>query len=137
SGNPIFNSFGDGLRLSRVSNLLSPTERMNFDTLMHLDITDHLRAFGEAWFSETHATNLLAQPAYNTSLFGTAGTANGNFLVNINNPFLSANDRTLIQNALNNYGATFPFGGPLDPNWNNQHFYVSRANIDLQSGRAT
>ncbi len=36
TGNPIFNSGGDGLRLSTVSNLLSPTERINVDTLTAL-----------------------------------------------------------------------------------------------------
>jgi iron complex outermembrane receptor protein len=137
TGNPIFNSGGDGLRLSTVSNLLSPTERVNFDTLLNFDVTDHIKAFGEGWFSETHSTNLLSQPAYNTALFGGAGTANGNFVMSINNPYLSANDRGLIQNALNAYGAALPFGGTLDPNWNPNHFYVSRASIDLQNGRST
>ena len=90
-------------------------ERMNLDGLVNFEITDHVKAFGEAWFSETHATNLLAQPAYNTGLFGAGGTVNGNFLLSINNPFLSANDRTLIQNALNAYGATAAgAAGPRD-----------------------
>ena len=142
TGNPIFNKGGDGLRLSSVSNLLSPTERINFDTLLNFDVTDHIKAFGEGWFSETHSTNLLSQPAYNTNLFGAAGTVNGNFFVNINNPYLSANDRTLIENALVAYGAAAPFATPgrpkyLDPNWSINNFYVSRATIDLQSGRST
>src|SRR4029077_13272996 len=33
TGNPIFNEGGDGLRLSQVGNLLSPTERVNLDVL--------------------------------------------------------------------------------------------------------
>jgi outer membrane receptor protein involved in Fe transport len=150
SGNPIFNSGGDGLRLSTVSNLLSPTERINVDTLMHFQINDRVNLFGEGYFSETHATNLLAQPAYNTGLFGTAGTPNGAFVVNINNPYLTATDRGLIQTALNNYAASLPLGAPqyqgvsVGPGqpvayapWNTSQFYVSRASTDLQSGRAT
>jgi len=149
TGNPIFASGGDGLRLSTVSNLLSPTERTNIDTLMHFQINDRLNAFGEGYFSETHATNLLAQPAYNTNLFGTGGTANGNFVVSINNPYLTPGDRALIQTALNNYAATLPLGpnlypgqaaGPNQPGyapWNTSQFYISRANVDLQSGLAT
>jgi len=149
TGNPIFASGGDGLRLSTVSNLLSPTERTNIDTLMHFQINDHVNAFGEGYFSGTHATNLLAQPAYNTNLFGTGGTSNGNFVVSINNPYLTPADRALIQTALNNYAASLPLGPnlfpgqPAGPNqpayapWNNQQFYVSRANTDLQSGLAT
>jgi iron complex outermembrane receptor protein len=150
TGNPIFASGGQGLRLSTVSNLLSPTERTNIDTNMHFQINDRINAFGEGYFSESHATNLLAQPAYNTNLFGTAGTQNGNFILSINNPYLTPADRALIQTALNNYAATLPLGPNLFPGvnvgpgqpvaypaWNNSQFYVSRANTDLQSGLAT
>jgi iron complex outermembrane receptor protein len=150
TGNPVFNSGGDGLRLSQVSNLLSPTERINIDTLSHFQINEHINVFGEGYFSETHATNLLAQPAYNVAIFGQGGTVNGNFVVSINNPYLTPGDRALIQTALNNYAATLPLGGlsyggvtaggnqPVSyPAWNNQQFYVARANTDLQSGRAT
>lgn len=150
TGNPIFNSGGDGLRLSQVSNLLSPTERINVDTLTHFQINDHINWFGEGYFSETHATNLIAQPAYNAAIFGGGGTVNGNFVVSLNNPFLTPGDRALISAALNNYAATLPLGslqyggvtaGPGQPvtypAWNNQQFYVSRANTDLQGGEAT
>ncbi len=136
TGNPIFNNGGDGLRLSQVSNLLSPTERINADILGNFRINDSVNAFAEGWFSETHATNLRAQPAYNAAIFGGGGTVNGNFIVNINNPFLSPGDRTLIQNALNNYAATLPLG-PLSPSWSPNQFYLARASVDLQSGEAT
>ena len=150
TGNPIFATGGDGLRLSTVSNLLSPTERINVDTLMHFQITDHINAFGEGYFSESHATNLIAQPAYTTNLFGQGGTANGNFVISINNPYLTPTDRALIQAALNNYAATLPLGPNLYPGvsvgpgqpvaypaWNASQFYISRANLDLQGGFAT
>ena len=150
TGNPIFASGGDGLRLSTVSNLLSPTERINVDTLMHFQINDRINAFGEGYFSESHATNLIAQPAYTTNLFGVGGTANGNFVLSINNPYLTPTDRGLIQAALNNYAATLPLGPNLYPGvtagpgqpvsypaWNTSQFYVSRANLDLQGGFAT
>jgi iron complex outermembrane receptor protein len=143
TGNPIFNSGGDGLRLSTVSNLLSPTERINADVLGNFKFNDNISAFAEGWFSETHATDLITQPAYNAAIFGGGGTVNGNFVVSINNPFLSAGDKALIQNALNNYAATLPLGSlqyggaPGYPAWNNSQFYVARANTDLQSGRAT
>ena len=150
TGSPIFNSGGDGFRLSQVSNLLSPTERINVDTLMHFQINDRLNAFGEGYFSETHATNLIAQGAYNSALFGTGGTATGNFVININNPFLTPGDRQTIQTALNNYAASLPFGAPLYqgvtagpgqpvsyPAWNTSQFYVGRQSIDLQGGEAT
>jgi iron complex outermembrane recepter protein len=150
TGNPIFASGGDGVRLSQVSNLLSPTERVNIDTVMHFQISDHLNAFGEGYFSESHATNLIAQPAYNVNSFGTAGTSTGNFVLSINNPYLTPTDRALIQAALNSYAATLPLGpntfpgvtaGPGQPvsypAWNTSQFYVSRANLDLEGGEAT
>ncbi|MEP6884656.1 MAG: TonB-dependent receptor [Gammaproteobacteria bacterium] len=137
TGNPIFWKGGDGIRLSQFSNLLSPQERINFDTLGHFALTDHLNLFTEGWFSETHATNIIAQPAYNAALFGGGGTVNGNFIVAANNPFLSAADQALIQNELNAYGAAQPFGPFLDPNWDGRHFYLGRANTDLESGVAT
>jgi iron complex outermembrane recepter protein len=150
TGNPIFNSGGDGLRLSQVTNLLSPTERVNVATLMHFQINDHINAFGEGYFSETHATSLINQTNYNTALFGTGGTVAGNFVVSVNNPFLTAGDRQLIQTALNNYAATLPFGAPLYqgvsvgpgqpvayPAWNTSQFYVSRTSLDFEGGSAT
>jgi iron complex outermembrane recepter protein len=137
TGNPVFVSGGDGERLSQVSELLTPTERINFDVLGNFKFNDNVNLFTEGWFSETHATELVQQPAYNTTLFGGAGTANGNFIININNPFLSVADRTLIQNALNNYAAAKGGKGFLYPGWTPNQFYVARANIDLQSGRAT
>jgi iron complex outermembrane receptor protein len=137
TGNPVFVSGGDGERLSQVSELLTPTERMNFDVLGNFRFNDSVNLFTEGWFSETHATELVQQPAYNTVLFGGAGTANGNFIININNPFLSVGNRTLIQNALNNYAAALGGKGFLYPGWTPDQFYVARANIDLQSGRAT
>ncbi len=140
TGNPIFFQGGDGIRLSQFSNILSPTERINLDTLGNYKITEHVNAFVEGWFSETHATNLVAQPAYNTTLFGPAGTLNGDFKVNVNNPFLSAADRQTIQASLLAYqagGFAINGGTPFDPNWSPDTFYVGRANTDLQSGRAT
>jgi iron complex outermembrane recepter protein len=164
TGNGVFTTNGDGERLSQVTNLLSPTERVNIDTLMHFQINDRLNAFGEGYFSESHARNLVSQ-SYNTTLFsntspfGIAGTPGGSFVISINNPFLSPTDRGVIQTALNNYAAALPFGAPIYPGvsvgqplfpgytgpgqpvaypaWNTSQFYVNRANVDLDNGAAT
>ena len=137
TGNPVFREGGDGLSLAAVSNLLSPLERKNLDMLSHVDITDSTRFFAEAWFSETDATNLVAQPAYNSGFFGAAGDPAGNLVIKLSNPFLPAESRTLIGDALAAYGSTLPLGGTVDPNWSPDQFYLARANIDLQSGRAS
>jgi len=148
TGNPIFFSGGDGIRLSQFSNLLSPVERINIDTIDNFRISDHVNLFGETWFSETHARNLIAQPAYNATIFGAAGTVNGDFKIPVNNPFLSAADQATIANDLAAYGAAnCPTGPPcinpvtgqpttFDPNWNPNTFYVGRASTDLESSKA-
>lgn len=152
TGNPVFWSGGDGIRLSQFSNLLSPLERTNIDTIDNFKISDHVNLYGETWFSETHARNLIAQPAYNANIFGPAGTVNGMFKIPVNNPFLSPADQATISADLLAYQAAgFPMGqiltgcpaaptcavAPLDPNWNPNTFYVSRASTDLQSGAAS
>ena len=70
---------------------------------------------------------------YNTALFDAGGTPDGNIIVSVNNPFLSAQARAAIINAINtnplsdqNNGA-----GPQD------YFYLGRANTDLATGNST
>lgn len=146
TGNPIFYSGGDGIRLSQFSNLLSPVERINFDTIDNFKITDHINLNAETWFSEVHAQNLIAQPAYNAAIFGNPGTTNGYLVINVHNPFLSPADSALIASELQAYQAAgFPLAqalgvppgaGALDPNWNVNNFYLGRASTDLQSNGA-
>ncbi|HEY3786527.1 MAG TPA: TonB-dependent receptor [Steroidobacteraceae bacterium] len=137
TGNPVFWSGGDGIRLGQFSNLLSPIERINIDGMENFKLTDHINLFGESWFSETHGTNIIAQPAYNTTIFGfPAGTVNGTFKVPVNSPFLSPGDRALIASQLAAYGAATTPATRADPNWSPDFFYLSRANTDLESGAA-
>jgi iron complex outermembrane receptor protein len=133
--NPVFSSGGDGERLSQTTNLLSPLERINLDALGSFRLTDTTRVYAEGWFSETHGTNLITQPQYNTLFFGSAGQPQGNLVISLNNPFLPAAARTAIQQALLAYQASGVT--PNDPNWSPNNFYMSRASMDLQSGRAT
>ena len=148
TGNGIFFSGGDGYNFADSYNLLSPYKRVNIDTLTHFQVNDSVDVFGEGWYSRTTASSLGSQPAYTSALFGTGGTAAGNLVVGINNPFLSAADRGLIQTALNNYAATLPFGAPMFkgtapgvtpayPAWNTSQFYVARTNVDLENASAT
>src|SRR5579863_2357105 len=138
TGNPVFWSGGDGIRLSQFSNLLSPVERINFDTIDNFKINDHINAYAETWFAEVHAQNLIAQPAYNATIFGAPGTVNGDFKVSVNNPFLTPAESQLIHNELLAYQATGfgGFGAPADPAWNPNTFYVARASTDLESNGA-
>ena len=138
TGNPIFWSGGDGIVLSNYSNLLSPTERLNADTIDNFKVNDHLNLFAETWFSEVHARNIVSQPAYNTTLFGLPGTVNGDFKISVNNPFLTPAESALIGSELQAYKASnfYGAGKPIDPGWNANTFYIGRASSDLQSNSA-
>ena len=122
TGNLINFSGGNGYSLAPVANLLTPTERYLGNVLAHYQVTDGIDAFVEGWYSRTKGTNLVAQPLYSTSLFDTAGTPNGNLIINLSNPFLTAASRQTIAAAL-------PEGQDT--------FFPGRANTDLQPGIAT
>ncbi|GFE88921.1 TonB-dependent receptor domain-containing protein [Steroidobacter agaridevorans] len=124
TGNLVNKSAGDGFNVTAVSTLLAPTERANFTALGNFQITDRVRAFGEAWYSTTSGKKFADQPVYNSLLFGPGGSPEGNLIVSTDNPFLSAESRALIRDNLLAAGA--------DPSF----FYLARANSDLQSGLA-
>jgi len=114
-------SGGNGYDLPAQANLLTNTERYLGTLLANYELTDHIHAFGEAWYSHSKGTNLIDQPVYNTALFGDAGAPDGNLIININNPFLNPTDRAII-------AANLPAG--------QQEFYVGRALADLTTGRS-
>ena len=140
TGNPIFYSGGNGINLVDFSNLQAYTARLNADTLGHFDFNDSVQAFWEGWLSESHSHSLIAQPFYSATIFGNPGDPNGPLYISVNNPFLSAGDRALIQSEMNAYGASgFPLSGgtPFDPNWSPNYFYLDRGSTDLEAGRFT
>ena len=112
---------GSGFKIGDVGNLLTASYRIQGTLLGHFDVTDHIRIHGEVWWGHTNATNLSAQPYYNTGLFGPAGTPNGNLVMNTANPFLSAADRALLQANIGTPGQ-------------DGTFYLARANTDLANG---
>ncbi|MEN2712473.1 TonB-dependent receptor plug domain-containing protein [Sphingomonas sp. NPDC092331] len=114
-------SGGNGFDLPAQSNLLTSSERYLVNAQLNYELTDHIRFFGEAWYSHNKGVNLIDQPNYNTALFDAAGTPDGNLLLSINNPFLNPADRATI-------AANLPAGAT--------QFYVGRALSDLTTGRA-
>lgn len=122
TGNGLIQAGGDGFRIRDYDNFLTDSNRLSVTALFHYDFTDHVRFSGEAWYGRTVATNLRAQPFYNTALFANAGETNGNLIMSTANPYLSAADRTTIINSLVANGA--------DPST----FYLARANTDLSTG---
>lgn len=114
-------SGGNGFDLPAQSNLLTSSERYIASAQLNYEFSDHVRFFGEGWYTHTKGVNLIDQPNYNTGLFDDAGTPDGNLIISLNNPYLSAADRATI-------AANLPAG--------QNEFYVGRALSDLTTGRA-
>src|SRR5205085_8726161 len=126
-------SGGNGFNIFNVSQLLTDTKRYNANVLGSFQVTDNIRAFGEAWYAYTRGTNLRDQPVYNSGLFDEAGTPDGPIIVDINNPFLTPAQRTIIQNSIDNNPFSDQNVGVVGTQ---DYFYLSRANTDIASGRA-
>jgi outer membrane receptor protein involved in Fe transport len=125
TGNLINFDGGNGFVLP--GNLLAPTSRVIATALAQYEVTDRIRLFGEAWYSNSRGVDFRNQPEYNTRLFAPAGEPAGNFILSIDNPFLSPSARAVIQQNLQ----TSPFAESPDT------FFLGRANTDLISGRAS
>ncbi|TFI58147.1 TonB-dependent receptor [Sphingomonas parva] len=122
TGNLINFNGGNGFVLP--FNLLTPTRRYLATALAQYEVADRIRLFGEAWYANSKGRQLRDQPVYNTALFDVAGGTDGNYIISINNPFLSSQARSIIQQNL----ATSPFADDDDT------FLLTRANTDLISG---
>ncbi|MFN3944828.1 MAG: TonB-dependent receptor domain-containing protein [Allosphingosinicella sp.] len=119
-------NFDGGGGFSLPENLLSPVRRYLGAALAQFELTPRLRAFGEAWYANSRGTQLRDQPVYNTALFDDAGTPDGNFIISIDNPFLTPQARAIIaDNLANNPNRDFA---------SQDFFYLGRANTDLATG---
>ena len=129
----VFTSGGNGLSLPQVENLLTDLKRYSVNLIARYSVSDHVRIFGEGWYSVSQGRNLTAQPAYNSGLFGRAGSRDGNLILSVNNPFLTSAARGAIIDSINNNPLSDHnfFRKPQD------YFYFGRANYDLQSGVST
>lgn len=122
TGSSLYQAGGSGFPIRDFGNFLVDSKRIQGTLLGHYDITDHIRFSGEAWLGRSTATNLAAQPYYNTALFAGAGETNGNLILSTSNPFLSAADRATIISNLTAHRR------------NPSTFYMARANTDLETG---
>jgi len=127
-------SGGNGFNLFNTQQLLTNSKRYNANLMAQFEVTDHIRVFAEGWYAYSKGTNLREQPVYNSGLFDAAGTPDGPIIMSVDNPFLTAAQRATIINSINNN----PFS---DQNiglvGTQDYFYLSRANTDLISGRAS
>lgn len=129
NGFQVFTTGGNGYSLRSVENLLTDLERYSTNANVTYQLTDSIRFFGEGWYSVSKGRNLASQPVYQSALFANAGQPDGNLIVKLSNPYLSAAARAAIQNAI----ATNPFADSPTQDY----FYLARASTDLSSGVST
>lgn len=125
TGNLLNFNGGNGFVLP--GNLRASVRRYLGVALGQYQVTDDVRVFGEAWYANSRGKNLRAQPIYNTALFDDAGKPDGNLMLSIDNPYLSASARQTILASL----ASNPEADSTNT------FYLGRANTDLYSGLAS
>jgi iron complex outermembrane recepter protein len=134
-------SGGNGFNIFNVLQLLTDTQRYNANILAQYNITDNIRVFAEGWYAYSKGTNLRNQPVYNSGLFDAAGTADGPIIIDIDNPFLTEDQRTLIQNNINNNPLSdqniLCTLGIVCDYLVQDFFYLTRANTDIISGQAS
>jgi len=108
----VFAAGGDGLDLANENQLVPASTRINFATISHYDFAPHITGYLETEYSHVDADQYAAQSFYNSALFASdPGEAPLEF--NVNNPFLTAQAKSVLQAA----GVT--------------NFYLSRSNLDL------
>ncbi len=115
-------SGGDGFTFNDFSQITSTLERINANAFFTFDLTSNLRFFSEGMFFQGKGDELVQQPTFNATLFGTpvstttglSGAVSAPLTFSINDPRLTAQARQTLVSA----GYT-------------SSFTLSRANVDL------
>ncbi|WP_197042152.1 TonB-dependent receptor domain-containing protein [Sandarakinorhabdus oryzae] len=131
----LFTSGGNGYRLTDVENLVTDLERWNATATASYEISDKVRLFAEGWYSVSQGRNLASQPTYQYAFFDAAGNPDGNLIIPLSNPFLSAATRTAIQDSINNNPLSDQ--NLIGEGFVQDYFYLGRANFDLSPGVST
>lgn len=104
-------SGGDGFTFNDFIQLTSDIERINANLFATYELTDNLRFFAEGMFFQGKGNELVQQPTFQSSLFG---SVSGALTFRVDNPFLNTQARNTL--AANGYTTTFQ---------------IQRANADL------
>jgi hypothetical protein len=83
TGNLINFDGGGGFALPE--NLLTETRRYLGAVLAQFEVADGVRLFAEGWYANSKGNQLRDQPVYNTALFDSAGTPDGNLIIGLDN----------------------------------------------------
>ncbi|MCL1525685.1 TonB-dependent receptor [Xanthomonas nasturtii] len=96
-------SGGDGVDLTETSQIISDLDRKSVFALGNYDFNEHVSGFFEASFYSSTARELIDQNVYNAAGFGVgavdgSGDQSGTLNFNINNPFLTEQNRQVLRN---------------------------------------
>lgn len=101
---------GDGFKFVDFGQITSDLRRTVVNAYGTFDVTPNVTLFAEGTYFNSRADELVQQPTFNTPLFG---GASGGPIFSANNPFLTAQARSVLSGA----GVT--------------QFQISRASLDL------
>lgn len=119
-------SGGDSLNLTPLTELITPLDRKNVAALASFEVTPHITAYANLYYSQVRAIETINQPNYADVAFGPSSGYNApvaglGFLISLDNAFLSpAAKATLLANGVT-AGSAESGGG----------FLLSRANTDV------
>jgi iron complex outermembrane receptor protein len=119
---------GDGFRADDYGNLRARYQRTLGTMLASFKVSDALNLYLDGWYARSSATTPVGSPYYSTVLNDSAGTHDGNFVLSLNNPFLSSADRATIAANLDSNGDGVP---------DSDTFFLGRANTDLYPDKLT
>ncbi len=118
----IFSSGGDGVNLSELASLVTPSERFLINGLGRYEITEDIEAYMETFFANSKANSQIEQAVWQTDFFGGSSGAVGQ---NTSNPLLSSQAAGLIRDECTAAGVLVD--GECD-------FLIARSSRDLALG---
>jgi iron complex outermembrane recepter protein len=114
TGNAVWSLGGEGLFLPDVTNLFTPYDRTLVNSYLTYELADNVEFFGEFFYANTNARELINQSAYQSGLFGEESDAL-NF--SVDHPLLSESARQTLTGL------------------GTDNFWLQRASIDLGDRR--
>ena len=114
TGNAVWSVGGEGIFLPDLTSLFTPLDRDLVNSFATYDLTDRVELYGEFFYANSNATELVNQPAYQSGFFGDESQS---LLFQADHPLLTQAARTELANL------------GLD------EFYIQRASTDLGDRR--
>jgi outer membrane receptor protein involved in Fe transport len=101
TGNPVWSVDGEGIFLPDLTSLFTPVDRTLVSSFASYDLTENVEFFGEFYYANNNAKELINQPAYQSAFFGDESFA---LTFDADHPLLTQSARdTLAANGLTSF----------------------------------